>query len=63
MVIHTDPSRWMSLLLVKSPPTTEWLVSESMFALVVKGSIAGLLLAIVAILLIWFQEWRKGKVW
>ena len=62
MVIHTDPSSWMSLLLVKSTPT-EWLMTESMFALVVKGSIAGLLLAIVAILLIWFQEWRKGKVW
>jgi hypothetical protein len=42
---------------------TQWLMSESLFTLVVNGSIAGLILATLVIVLIWVVEWRNGKVW
>lgn len=52
-----------SLLLSASAPSGSWLISGWWFQLVVYGSIAGLVLATVVILGIWFVEWRNGRVW
>ncbi|MFQ6539705.1 MULTISPECIES: hypothetical protein [Aphanothece] len=49
-------------LLASSPPA-QWLMSAPLFSLVVKGSITGLILATLVIVLIWVVEWRNGKVW
>ena len=40
-----------------------WVADLSLFRLLVFGSLAGLALAVIALLLIWFQEWRKGDIW
>jgi hypothetical protein len=31
--------------------------------LVVVGSLVGLILAVLALLLIWWIEWRQGRIW
>ena len=53
----------LSLPLLTPPPATEWLLSGPLFSLVVNGSIVGLALATITIVLIWVVEWRNGKVW
>jgi hypothetical protein len=43
--------------------TTSWLASLNLLRLVVYGSLAGLALAVVVLLVIWWREWRSGKAW
>ena len=54
-------------LLLTAPATTpavsEWLLPASLFRLLVMGSIIGLAMATLVIVLIWLREWRQGKVW
>jgi hypothetical protein len=40
-----------------------WLAGAGLFRVVVFGSLIGLALALLALLSIWFLEWRKGQVW
>ncbi len=46
-----------------TPAATEWLLPASLFRLLVVGSIIGLALATLVIVLIWLKEWREGQVW
>lgn len=39
------------------------LASLGLLRLIVYGSLAGLALAVVVLLLIWWHEWRSGKAW
>lgn len=43
--------------------STTWQASLSLLRLVVFGSLAGLALAVVVLLVIWWHEWRSGKAW
>lgn len=43
--------------------TTIWLASLNLLRLVVFGSLAGLALAVVVLLVIWWREWRSGRAW
>jgi len=43
--------------------TTTWQASLGLLRLVVYGSLAGLALAVVILLAIWWHEWRSGKAW
>lgn len=49
------------LLAGQGPPT--WIAGPGLFRVVVFGSLVGLAIALVALLSIWFLEWRKGRVW
>jgi hypothetical protein len=40
-----------------------WIASLSLLRLVIFGSLAGLALAVVVLLVIWWREWRSGKAW
>lgn len=44
-------------------PTTQWLLPASLFRLLVVGSIIGLVVATLVIVLIWLKELRQGQVW
>jgi hypothetical protein len=45
----------------QGPPA--WFADSGLFHLVVFGSLAGLTLALLALLTIWWVEWRNGRVW
>jgi hypothetical protein len=49
--------------LLTAPSTTEWLLPAALFRLLVMGSIIGLAMATLVIVLIWLKEWHEGKVW
>lgn len=61
----TVPALLIPLAAAAAPPAAspQWLLPRSLFNLVVVGSIAGLVLAILVILTIWAIELRGGKVW
>jgi hypothetical protein len=40
-----------------------WIAGSTLFELVVVGSLVGLILAVLALLLIWWIEWRRGRIW
>jgi hypothetical protein len=40
-----------------------WIAGPTLFELVVMGSLVGLILAVLALLLIWWIEWRRGRIW
>ena len=42
---------------------TTWIASLNLLRLVVFGSLAGLTVAVVALLVIWWREWRSNNVW
>jgi hypothetical protein len=42
---------------------TQWLLPANLFRLLVVGSIVGLVVATLVIVLIWLKEWRQGQVW
>ncbi|TVS01489.1 MAG: hypothetical protein EA413_14095 [Cyanobium sp. PLM2.Bin73] len=44
-------------------PETQWLLPANLFRLVVVGSVIGLTVATLVIVLIWLKEWRQGQVW
>jgi hypothetical protein len=44
-------------------PETQWLLPANLFRLLVVGSIIGLVMATLVIVLIWLKELRQGKVW
>lgn len=55
-------------LLITTPafaaaPASQWLLPANLFRLLVVGSIIGLVMATLVIVLIWLKEWRQGKVW
>ena len=39
------------------------IASLTLLRLVVFGSLAGLALAVVVLLVIWWREWRSGQAW
>ncbi len=45
------------------PVLAQLLAGPSLFSLIVKRSIIGLAGATTAILVVWFVEWRRGKIW
>ncbi|MEO1002813.1 MAG: hypothetical protein AAFX65_06860 [Cyanobacteria bacterium J06638_7] len=49
--------------LLSTATNPQWLLSASLFRLLVVGSIIGLATATLVIVLIWLKEWREGKVW
>jgi hypothetical protein len=51
----------MPLLAAAAP--SQWLLPAALFRLLVVGSIIGLAMATLVIVLIWLKEWRQGKVW
>lgn len=50
-------------LLIPVLATTQWLLPPGLFRLLVVGSIIGLAMATLVIVLIWLKEWREGQVW
>ena len=40
-----------------------WVASLKLLRLVVFGSLAGLAFAVLALLVIWWCEWRSNNVW
>lgn len=50
-------------LIASLPATSQWLLPAALFRLLVLGSIIGLAMATLVIVLIWLKEWRQGKVW
>lgn len=40
-----------------------WFAGQGFFQLVVFGSLSGLAVALLALLAIWWLEWRNGRVW
>ena len=40
-----------------------WIAGSTLLELVVVGSLVGLILAVLALLLIWWIEWRRGRIW
>jgi hypothetical protein len=40
-----------------------WIAGSTLLELVVMGSLVGLILAVLALLLIWWIEWRQGRIW
>lgn len=40
-----------------------WIAGSTLLELVVVGSLVGLVLAVLALLLIWWIEWRQGRIW
>jgi type II secretory pathway pseudopilin PulG len=40
-----------------------WIAGSTLLELVVVGSLVGLILAVLALLLIWWIEWRQGRIW
>lgn len=45
------------------PLAATWIASPTLLRLVVFGSLAGLALAVVVLLVIWWREWRSGQAW
>lgn len=43
--------------------SSTWIASLNLLRLVVFGSLAGLAFAVVALLVIWWREWRSNNVW
>lgn len=50
-------------LLIPVLATAQWLLPAALFRLLVVGSIIGLAMATLVIVLIWVKEWRQGQVW
>ena len=53
----------MSLILLSAAGTPSWIAGPGLFSLIVKGSLVGLAIAVLALVLIWAIEWRRGRVW
>ena len=53
----------MSLILLSAAGTPTWIAGPGLFGLIVKGSLVGLAVAVLALVLIWAIEWRRGRVW
>ena len=52
------------LVTATAPPlAATWIASLTLLRLVVFGSLAGLALAVVVLLVIWWREWRSGQAW
>jgi hypothetical protein len=47
----------------QSTDSPRWLVDLPLLRLVIYGSVAGLALSVLVLLLIWWNEWRRGDVW
>jgi hypothetical protein len=43
------------------PP--RWLADLPLLQLLVYGSVVGLALSVLILLIIWWKEWRRGDVW
>ena len=43
------------------PP--RWLADLPLLQVLIYGSVAGLALSVLILLLIWWKEWRRGDVW
>lgn len=62
--IATATATATAISLATAPaPETQWLLPASLFRLLVVGSIIGLTVATLVIVLIWLKEWRQGQVW
>ena len=44
-----------------TPP--RWLTDLPLLQVLIYGSVAGLALSVLILLLIWWKEWRRGDVW
>ena len=44
-----------------APP--HWLADLPLLQVLIYGSVAGLALSVLILLLIWWKEWRRGDVW
>ena len=40
-----------------------WLADLPLLQVLIYGSVAGLALSVLILLLIWWKEWRRGDVW
>jgi hypothetical protein len=63
-LLITCPTIATATALATAPaPETQWLLPANLFRLLVVGSIIGLVMATLVIVLIWLKELRQGKVW
>jgi len=44
-----------------APP--RWLADLPLLQVLIYGSVAGLALSVLILLIIWLKEWRRGDVW
>ena len=42
---------------------SRWLADLPLLQVLIYGSVAGLALSVLILLLIWWKEWRRGDVW
>lgn len=53
----------MTMLLAVAQSSTPMLASQPAFSLIVKGSVIGLTVSVIMLLVILGYEWWKGHVW